>query len=117
MRHTASPARLLPLTLLFTSLLPAQAPAKVDFARDIQPLFQEHCIGCHGPTQQMAGMRLDRRSSAMGIRGGTTIGPGNAAGSKLYIRLIGTRLGLRMPPTGPLSAEQIELVKNWIDQG
>jgi ankyrin repeat protein len=102
---------------LFTGLLGAQSPSKIDFRRDIQPLFQERCIGCHGPSQQMGGMRLDRRSSAMAIRGGTTIGPGNAGGSRLYLKLIGTKYGTRMPPTGPLSAEQINLIKNWIDQG
>jgi ankyrin repeat protein len=102
---------------LFAGLLAAQTPGKIDFRRDIQPLFQEHCIGCHGPSQQMGGMRLDRRSSAMAIRGGTTIGPGNAAGSRLYLKLIGTKYGTQMPPTGPLTAEQINLVKTWIDQG
>jgi ankyrin repeat protein len=98
-------------------LLPAQTRAKVDFRSDIQPLFQQHCLECHGPSQQMAGMRLDRRSSAMGIRNGTTIGPGNAEGSRLYLRLIGTKVGQRMPPTGPLSPQQINVIKTWIDQG
>jgi ankyrin repeat protein/mono/diheme cytochrome c family protein len=98
-------------------LLPAQTRAKVDFRGDIQPLFQQHCIECHGPSQQMGGMRLDRRSSAMGIRGGTTIGPGNAEGSRLYLRLAGTKAGQRMPPTGPLTPDQINLIKTWIDQG
>jgi ankyrin repeat protein len=102
---------------LFVGLLAAQTPGTINFRRDIQPLFQEHCIGCHGPSQQMGGMRLDRRSSAMAIRGGTTIGPGNAAGSRLYLKLIGTKYGTQMPPTGPLTPEQINLVKTWIDQG
>jgi ankyrin repeat protein len=97
--------------------LPAQAPAKVDFKQDIQPLFREHCIGCHGPSQQMGNMRLDRRSSAMAVRGGTVIGPGNAAGSRLYMKLAGTRAGTRMPPTGPLPPEKIAVIRNWIDQG
>jgi ankyrin repeat protein len=102
---------------LFAGPLAAQAPGKVDFRRDIRPIFQDHCIGCHGPSQQMGAMRLDQRSSAMGIRSGTTIGPGNADGSKLYLKLIGTKYGGRMPPTGPLSPEQIDLIKAWIDQG
>ena len=103
--------------VVFAGVLAAQTPGKVDFRRDIRPIFQEHCVGCHGPDQQMSGMRLDRRSSAMGIRGGTTIGPGNAEGSRLYLKLISTKYGSRMPPTGPLSAEQIGLIKAWIDQG
>jgi ankyrin repeat protein len=94
-----------------------QTPGKVDFQRDIQPLFRESCIGCHGPSQQMGGMRLDRRGSAMAIRTGTTIGRGNAEGSRLYQKLVSTKYGSRMPPTGPLSADQIGLVKAWIDQG
>jgi ankyrin repeat protein len=102
---------------LLAPLLPAQTHERVDFRSDIQPLFRENCIGCHGPSQQMGGMRLDRRSSAIGIRQGTTIGPGNAEGSRLYQKLISTRYGSRMPPTGPLSAEQIGLIKAWIDQG
>ncbi len=65
----------------------------------------------------MSGMRLDKRSSAMGIRAGTTIGPGNAEGSRLYLKLISAKYGSQMPPTGPLSAEQIGLIKVWIDQG
>ena len=94
-----------------------QTPAKIDFRRDIQPLFRANCIGCHGPTQQMNGFRLDRRSAAM--RGGTLamIGPANGAGSRLYLRLTGNKYGIQMPPTGALNAAQIEMVKNWIDQG
>jgi len=53
------------------------------------------------------------------MKGGTLamIGPGNAAGSRLYLRLIGSDYGMQMPPTGPLNASQIEIIKNWIDQG
>jgi ankyrin repeat protein len=95
----------------------AQAPRQVDFGRDIQPIFKTHCIGCHGPSLQSNGLRLDRRSDAM--RGGTiaVIGPGNAAASRVYLRLIGNEYGLQMPPTGALSAEEIEIIKAWIDQG
>jgi hypothetical protein len=28
------------------------ASAAVDFARDIQPLFEKHCYECHGPKKQ-----------------------------------------------------------------
>jgi ankyrin repeat protein len=101
----------------FPGLLAAQTPRKVDFRRDIQPIFKEKCIGCHGPSQQSAGMRLDRRSSAMQARGSVRLGPGNSTASMVYLRISGTRYGTRMPPTGPLDPAQIELIKNWIDQG
>ena len=95
----------------------SQVPGKVDFVRDVQPLFKQHCLDCHGPSQQMNNFRLDRRSNAM--RGGTTpvIAPGTSDGSKLYQRLIGSRYGTQMPLTGPLNAEQIAVIKAWIDQG
>jgi ankyrin repeat protein len=67
----------------------------------------------------MNGFRLDRRRDAMrgGSAGAAVIGPGNSAGSRLYLRLTGDRFGPQMPPTGALRAEQIETIKNWIDQG
>jgi ankyrin repeat protein/cytochrome c len=108
------------LTLLgafVPTVLTAQAPAQVDFRRDVQPILREHCIACHGPDLQMNGFRLDRRSDA--LRGGTqsVIGPGNADGSRLYQRLLGASVGLAMPPTGPLAPTQIEIIRRWIDEG
>src|SRR4051812_47300984 len=65
----------------------------------------------------MHGFRLDRRCDAM--RGGTitVITPGSGEGSRLYQKLIGNKYGPQMPPTGPLSQEQIDTIKAWIDQG
>ena len=96
--------------------LAAQAD-KVDFGRDVQPIFRQYCYGCHGPAQQMNGFRLDRRRDAM--RGGTfaMIGPGNSEGSRMYQRLIGNTYGPQMPATGVLRPDQIALIKAWIDQG
>ena len=95
----------------------AQVPAKVDFRTEVLPLLKQHCIGCHGSTQQMNGFRLDRRQSA--LRGGTGVVliPGNSAVSRLYLKVAGTGFGMQMPPTGPLGAEQIRIIKDWIDQG
>jgi len=105
------------LALVARGGLSAQSPARVDFQREVQPIFKAKCIACHGPTQQMNGFRLDRRSAA--LRGGTiaVIGPGNSEGSRLYHRLIGNQFGLQMPPTGALSAGEINTIKEWIDQG
>ena len=99
-------------------LLAAQSSPKVDFARDVLPLISEHCIGCHGPTEQMNLFRLDRRSAA--LRGGINtvdIVPGASNVSRLYLRLIGREFGAQMPPTGALSTEDIATFRNWIDQG
>ncbi len=97
--------------------LSAEEPAKVDFVSDVQPIFKARCTGCHGPKLQKNGFRLDRRRDA--FRGGVAnqIAPGNSAASHLYFRLVGSHGHLPMPPEGPLSPEQIKVIKNWIDQG
>ncbi|HEV3063678.1 MAG TPA: ankyrin repeat domain-containing protein [Vicinamibacterales bacterium] len=100
----------------FATILSAQAPARVDFAQDVLPLLRQNCVGCHGPSQQQAGMRLDRRSSVMKAFSRRVV-PGSSANSFLYHRLIGGEFGPQMPPTGALRAEQIEIIKTWIDQG
>jgi ankyrin repeat protein len=92
----------------------AQSPARVDFGRDVQPIFRQQCYSCHGPTTHQAGFRLDRRADA--LRGGTTTVIGrDSEFSHLYRRLTGAEQ--QMPPTGALKPEQIEIIKNWIDQG
>ena len=108
---------LFPLLAVAALSASAEPPATVDFQRDVQPIFREHCVGCHGPTQQLSGLRLDRRADAM--RGGSQadIGPGNASGSRLYHRLIGTTFGLQMPPAGPLTDAQVDIIRQWIDEG
>jgi len=72
----------------FSGTVNAQSPAKIDFQRDVQPIFKANCIGCHGPAQQLNSFRLDRRRDAM--RGGTiaVIAPGSSQSSHLYLRLI-----------------------------
>lgn len=102
----------------FHGTMNAQSQGTVDFQRDVQPIFKANCIGCHGPTQQLNNFRLDRRRDA--VRGGTiaVIAPGSSQSSHLYLRLVGRdTIGMPMPPTGPLPAQQTDIIKNWIDQG
>jgi ankyrin repeat protein len=109
-------ARAAVLVGFLVTALSAQ-PAKVDFKRDVQPVFKAHCIDCHGPALQMNGFRLDRRRDAM--QGGTlaVIGPGNSDGSRLYWKLQGNKFGQQMPPAGPLKPIEIDTIKRWIDEG
>src|SRR5260370_541516 len=102
------------------SLSAEQAPAKVDFGRDIQPLLREHCVECHGPSQQMRGLRLDRRRDALPNRvgaNGARIVPGDSSRSVLFQRLTGPQAGPQMPPGGALPEQKLKLIQAWIDQG
>ena len=86
---------------------------RVDFGRDVGPVLAEVCLRCHGPQLQMGNLRLDSRGAARKV-----IVEGKAADSKLYQRVAGLGGQPRMPMGGkPLAPEQIERIKNWIDQG
>ena len=41
---------------------PQPSAGPIDFARDVRPIFQSRCLGCHGPGKQKGGLRLDRRA-------------------------------------------------------
>lgn len=92
----------------------------VDFARDIQPIFANHCLQCHGLTQQESGLRLDSKAYALegGDSGVAAIVPGNSAESRLIELVTAEDEYERMPAqSNPLSPEQIGLLQRWIDQG
>ena len=102
------------------SKLPPAADRKADFTKDIQPLFETSCYGCHGPKKHEAGLRLDQKSGALkGGESGLAIVPGKSADSLLIQAVAGLRDDLKqMPKKGdPLTAAQIGLLRAWIDQG
>jgi hypothetical protein len=95
------------------------APGPVDFVRDIQPIFKEHCVACHGEKKQKGSLRLDSKAPAMeGGTAGKSILPGNGKGSRLVTLLLEPNPDDRMPQKAdPLPKEKIDLVRAWIDQG
>ncbi|HUQ94118.1 MAG TPA: ankyrin repeat domain-containing protein [Bryobacteraceae bacterium] len=98
--------------------LPPPATIRVDFEKHVRPILAQKCHSCHGEEAQQSGLRLDRRQAA--FRGGDygpVIIPGKSAESKLIRRLVNGDGGLQMPPTGPLSDEEIGILRAWIDQG
>ena len=58
------------LGVLTVPVTTAQTPAKVDFARDVQPLLRANCYSCHGSSLQSGGFRLDLRRDSMPNRVG-----------------------------------------------
>jgi len=98
---------------------PASAKVKVDFVREIQPIFRQNCYQCHGPEKQKAQLRFDSKGSVYaGGQSGKTIEPGHSADSRVIHRVLGLDGDDRMPlHNDPLSAKQIALLKAWIDKG
>lgn len=102
---------------------PALCAANIDFNRDIKPIFSDHCFACHGPdaNQRKADLRLDQEAGAKHDLGGyAAIVEGKSNESVLMERLLTTDEDDLMPPADfnkPLSPEQIELIRQWIDEG
>jgi mono/diheme cytochrome c family protein len=116
----------------------------VTYAKDIRPIFERNCFKCHGENKQQRHLRLDSLESALkGCEDGPVIFPGKSDQGDLILEVTG--MGDHdMPPwpsappllsrehpasappaTGddglplpkPLTAEQISLIRAWIDQG
>ena len=96
------------------------ARGAVDFKRQIQPVLETNCVGCHGPQKAAGSLRLTSRQAV--LKGGSTgpaVVPGDPEKSPLYrsIELAPGRPGA-MPPEGPqLSAAQRSLICEWIREG
>jgi len=101
------------------SRLPPPANAKVQFIRDIQPIFSKHCYTCHGPDKQESDLRLDVKSAALkGGESGQVIIAGKSAESRLIRLVAGLEKNLVMPKKGErLTPQQLGLLRAWIDQG
>jgi formylglycine-generating enzyme required for sulfatase activity/mono/diheme cytochrome c family protein len=95
---------------------------KVDFVKEVQPILEFNCVSCHREGEAKGKLRLDTREWA--IKGGDD-GPGivpyDSSKSPVYTT---TTLPADhddlMPPSnkgGPLPKEEIQMLKDWIDQG
>jgi hypothetical protein len=104
---------------------PAAAGSEiVNFNRDIRPLLSDRCFLCHGPDRtskaaKKSKLRLDIRELAVGKDGAIVLG--DAEASELMYRITTDDLDDRMPPENShkavLLAEEIELIRRWINQG
>lgn len=112
--------------LIFTLLIagiffvPNSAFAEtIEFNRDIRPILADNCFYCHGADESTreAGMRLDDRDAATMSK---AILPGDPNGSLLIKRITSSDPDEVMPPPSSkkkLSAEEIERIEKWIQQG
>ncbi len=97
----------------------AEEKAPPDFVRDVRPILVSRCHECHGTKKQTSGLRLDDGAAALaGGDSGQAIAPGKSAASPLIERVTSADKETRMPPEGkPLSAEEIDVLRRWIDAG
>jgi len=105
---------LIAIAAVFSPGLQAQQVSEADVQAALK-----RCGQCHGPTLQMSKLDLSTREGMLkGGEKGPAIVPGDAEASPLYRRISGLQApAMPMPPVPALSAQEIELVKNWINQG
>src|SRR5262245_48966698 len=106
--------------LINTLLIACGRAQQPDFIREVQPVLESRCWGCHGPKLQMHGLRLDRRADALkgGGSGVPAIVPGKSAQSLLIKYVSGLDRDVIMRPAGErLKRAEIETLRTWIDSG
>src|SRR5437899_9732657 len=68
----------------------ASAQRRVDFKRQVEPIFARNCYQCHGAKKAMGQLRLDGKESALkGGISGAAIVPGDGKQSLLVKRILG----------------------------
>lgn len=110
-------------TALSLALLPVVAvslrAADPDFDKEILPILRERCIDCHGADEQESGLAVHTLGHfKRGGDRGVLIVPGKSDESFLLKVLTTDGDVPRMPmDDDPLPADQIDLIKRWIDAG
>ncbi|MCB1065349.1 MAG: hypothetical protein KDN20_20840 [Verrucomicrobiae bacterium] len=122
------------MALSLVGLIPATLAQaqdeEIDFEKQIWPFLERSCVKCHkapfeenGKTiKPKAGLRMDGAwAFKAGSENGSVMEAGNAKESEIWWRTdLPTDDDDFMPPTDkadPLSPEEKELFKKWIDQG
>ncbi len=97
--------------ILFLILL-VPVTAQVDYNSQIQPIFDDRCVSCHG---SMGGLNLTSYDNLMdGGLSGDEVVPYDHASSELWIRV---NSGQMPPGNNDLTGEQVNLIAQWIDEG
>jgi len=109
-----------------TPLPPASTKTGVTYATDIKPVLDASCVKCHSGEKPKARLRLDTLENVLkGSKDGKILTAGDSANS-FVVKCVAHTTDDHdswMPPLhnkaniGPLTADQIGLIRAWIDQG
>ena len=97
------------------------APAGgVNFYKQVQPILEAKCAGCHTGEKPKGGLRLDSLAAVLkgGKNDGAAVTPGKPAESSLLARVKSTDADAVMPPKGDrLTADEIRTLEAWVKEG
>ncbi|MFT3878710.1 MAG: hypothetical protein QM703_03505 [Gemmatales bacterium] len=95
--------------------------APISYDKQIRPIFQAHCQGCHQPAKAKSGyvMTTFDKLIAGGESGAKAIIPKDTENSHLLDLITPENGKAKMPPDGraPLAGSDIDLIKRWIAEG
>ena len=119
------PIRSLILAGLATLALPhlsvADEPAKISYFKDIRPIFQQHCNGCHQPAKPMGGYVMTTHADLFkaGDRGKSGVVAGKPEASYLIEQIKVHDNGKAEMPRGrePLNQILAKTITDWVKQG
>ncbi len=94
------------------------ATSRVSFENDVAPIIAANCLDCHSADQRKGGLSLATYGDVLdGGKDGPIARPGRGADSMMVQRLHGVG-GEQMPKdAAPLTADEIALIRRWIDEG
>ena len=112
--------RFLVLSYFFLATIVVAAP--VDFAEDVKPLLNKHCVSCHGGVKKASGLSLLSFEQATGKAksGLAAIVPNQPDESEMILRIRSQDEDERMPPPehGPaLTLTEKRILAQWINEG
>src|SRR6516165_6543327 len=108
---------LLAVSSLKASGAPTTTAPGADIVHRAMQLLADECAACHNPKKIKGGLILMTREGALqGGDDGEVLVPGRAADSHIFTALAADAEP-HMPPKRQLTAEQIELVRAWINAG
>ncbi|MDF1812210.1 MAG: cytochrome c [Verrucomicrobiales bacterium] len=94
---------------------------KVDFVKEIKPIFEEHCMRCHHSKSQFTLLKLHTREQILAAttKDRPILIPGNARNNSLYlVTALPNYFVEAMPAQGhKLSDEEKDKIYRWINQG
>ena len=99
---------------------PAAASGKVSYFRDVRPIFQQNCQGCHQPAKANAGYVMTDFASLFkpGETAKPSVVPGKPEASYLIAEVVVTDGAHEMPKDRPpLKPAEIDTITKWVAQG
>jgi mono/diheme cytochrome c family protein len=97
---------------------PLTAAQKADFSKVIQPMFDAHCVSCHGPKKEKGKLRLDTLEATLKGGKNPTFVIGKPDDSMLLARVFLDRTaGDVMPPKAekPMTEKQKEALYAFVE--